>query len=201
MFALRYINAVEEKLVIVLSQYDSIKKAAEMITRVVLDARKVLVVDKYGIIDTELTERASGLALFRSLKSSRKLLSEGDILIISAYHPEDEYDLDHLKHARSLGASVITISPEGELARSADLALINNDDGSNGVFNNLSGIIKPFCPVSGLVNAALAWAIVSETAAFLIDEGKIPTVFWGEHLVGGKNKTAQARKLFTSLGY
>jgi len=199
--ALRYIDAVEEKLATVLGQYDSIKKAAEMITRAVLNARKVLVIDKYGIIDTELTERASGLALFRTLKSSRELLSEGDILIISAYHPEDEYDLNHLKHARSLGASVITISPDGELARSADLYLLNNDDGSNGVINDLSGIIRPFCPFSGIANAALAWAIVSETAALLIDEGKIPTVFWGEHLVGGNNKTAQARKRFTSLGY
>ena len=75
MLALRYINTAEENLKTILNQLDSIKNAAEMITRVVLDGNKVFVVDKYGIIDAELVNRTSGLALFRSLEFGRHKLS------------------------------------------------------------------------------------------------------------------------------
>ena len=90
MLAERYIDTVEKKLRTLLDQLDSIGKAAELIVSVVFGGNRVFVVDKYGIVDNELVERASGLALFNSLKSSRLKLAGGDILIISAYHPDDE---------------------------------------------------------------------------------------------------------------
>ena len=53
MLALHFINIVEGNLVSVLDQIDSIKKAAEVITSVVLSKKNVFVVEKYEIIDNE----------------------------------------------------------------------------------------------------------------------------------------------------
>ena len=200
MFAEQYIDTVVKKLSTLLDQFDSINKAAELIVRTVLGGNRVFVVDKYGIIDKELVERASGLALFNSLKSSRLKLAEDDVLIISAYHPEDEHDQKYLNDAHSLGAMVIVISPQGTLAQSADIALLNNDDGQNGVIT-ASGIDRPFCPVSGIMNATLAWSLAAESAAKIMANGKIPTVFWGNYLSGGTEKLSEARKRYATLGY
>ena len=200
MLASQYINSIEESLGNLLNQLDSIQKAAEKIVSTVTGGKNVFVVDRYGIIDTELAYRASGLALFRSLKYDRSKLAEGDVLIISAYHPEDEYDMFHLNWAHSLGASVISISPEGTLAQNTDIALLNNDNGQNGIIT-VSGIDRQFCPASGIENATLAWMLAAETAALLMAEAKIPTVYYGNYLIDGKAKLIEARKRFSSLGY
>ncbi len=60
---------------------------------------------------------------------------------------------------------------------------------------------RPFCPISGIMNATLAWALSAETAALIMAEGKIPTVYWGEYIAEGKDKLSEARKRFTSKGY
>ena len=65
----------------------------------------------------------------------------------------------------------------------------------------MSGIGRSFCPVSGIINAAIAWALAAETAGMLLAKGETPTTFWGNYLVGGKEKLAEARKRFLSLGY
>ncbi|MFC1693897.1 hypothetical protein ACFL1R_10365 [Candidatus Latescibacterota bacterium] len=200
MFALRYLNTVEEKIVAVLDQTETIKKAAEMITRAVTGGNSVYLVDTQGIIDAEMVDRASGLVLFRSLKDSRQKLTEGDVLIISTYYPEDERDFNYLNEAHASGASVITISPSGKLSGNADVALVNNSDIQNGIYSAY-GIDRPFCPVSGFVNAVMAWSLAAETAALLLAQGKTPTVYWGEYLVGGKEQRTEARRRFIANGY
>jgi len=200
MFASYFFDIVEENLGTVLNQSDSIKRASEMMSISVSGGKKVFVFDRYGIIDNELVNRTSGLALFRSLNNDISRLVEGDILIISSFHPDNENDLNQASKANALSASVISISPMGELAQSADVALLNNDDGRNGVIK-VSGIDRQFCPVSGIMNAVLAWALVAETTQLLIAEGKIPTVYCGDYVIDGKEKLSQARKRFSSFGY
>ncbi len=200
MFASQYIKIVEENLGTVLNQTDSIKKAAEMMAQVVSGGKKVFIVDKYGIINNELVDRTSGFALFRSLENDMFTLAEGDILIISSCHPDDEYDLNQVNNAHTSGALVISISPPGKLAQCADAALLNNDDGQNGVIE-VSGIGRKFCPVSGIMNAVLAWTLSAETSMLLMAEGKTPTVYCGDYIAGGKEKLTIARKRFSSLGY
>ena len=200
MSALRYIEIIEKNLEGITNQRDAINIAASKITDVILGGNKVFVADNYGIIEAELVNRTSGPAFYRSLTTSKQKPGEGDILIISAYHPESEDDLEHLNRAHLLGAFVITISPAGELAQAADIALLNNDDGTNGVIN-VSGIGRPFCPMSGIMNASLAWAISAETVSLMIGKDKTPTIFWGEHLEGGAEKLSEARKRFKTMGY
>ena len=200
MLAERYLDIVEKSLITLRDQFDTIDKAAELIARVALAGNRVFIVDKYRIVDNELVDRASGLALFNSLLSSRSKLAKGDVLIISAYHPDDEDDEKYLNLAHSLGATVITISPQGILSQNADIALLNNDNGENGVIT-ASGISHPFCPTSGIMNATLAWSLAAESAAKIMALGKLPTVFWGTYLLGGADKRSEARKKYTTLGY
>ena len=200
MVASQYISKVDEYLDSLMNQRDSIKKAGNTIAMAALDGRKVYVMDRYGILDVELVEHSSGLALFRSYKTHGKAMKSEDIFILSAYHTEDQNDMDILNNARLLGATVITISPEGLLSQAADISLINYDDGTNGVIT-ITGIQKSFCPVSGIMNAALAWSLAAETVETLLSKGEIPTVFWGRYLKGGREKNSEARKRYLSLGY
>ena len=200
MLALRYITAVEENLGSVLNELDTIKNAAESIAGAALSEKNVYVVDSSGIINEELVDRASGLALFRHPDFRRTPLSQGDILLISSLYPGDEEDLKQCDDAHEAGAMVITISPPGELAENADIALINKTGAENGVVS-LPGIGSSFCPISGIMNATLAWALVAETTASIMNQDKTPTVFWGRYLAGGGDKYAEAARRFSSNNY
>jgi len=200
MFAERYIGKVVESIQALSNQEETVRKAASMIKDRVLGGGRVFVFDSHGIIENELVNRASGLALFRSLSHGGAEPAEGDILLIASILPGDENDLARLNEARALGIPVITISPPGKLADNADIAVINDTDVRNGVIE-VSGIGRPFCPVSGITNATLAWMLASEIVASIMEQGKIPTVFWGEYLDEGKEKKAEALKRFASHGY
>jgi len=200
MFAERYIGKVVESLRALSNQEEAVRKAASAISNCVLGGGGVFVFDSHGIIENELVNRASGLALFRSLSHGGVEPAEGDILLIASILPGNENDLARLDDARALGITVITISPPGKLADNADIAIINSTDARNGVIE-VPGIGRPFCPVSGITNAALAWMLASEIVASMMAQGKTPTVFWGEYLDGGKGKKAEALKRFASHGY
>lgn len=195
-----YIDKAAEHLASIISQLDSVKEIGELIAHSVLNGKKVYIMDRYAIVDAELVERPSGLILFRSYKDDGNDMVNGDIFILSALHPEDDEDIALLNKARSLGATVISISPKGPLSQSADHALINNGDGKNGVIT-IPGVDKPFCPVSGIVNVTLAWALAAETTASLHKHGVKPSVFRGEYLAESSGKNSEARKRYLSLGY
>ncbi len=200
MSALQYIDIVETKIETILNQIETITKAADLIAVSAISGNRVFVVDNYGIIEPEIINRSSGLALFRSFDPGIDTFNQGDILLLSAFHPDNEADLNILNHVHSRGALVITISPEGKLSENADIALLNLDDPGNGVIT-IPYTTRHFCPISGTINAAIAWAIAAETVSSIIKSGNIPTVYHGEYLKGGAEKLSQARKRFFSLGY
>ncbi len=200
MAASQYISKVDEQLDSLLNQIDAIKKAGNVIAGAVLDGKKIYVADRYGILDVERIERASGPAFFRSYKEHGSSMKNGDVLILSAFHTDDRDDMDILYNARALEAVIITISPAGTLSQTADISLNNNDNGTNGVIT-VTGMNKSFGPVSGIMNAALAWTLVAETIEIFISKGEIPTVYRGEYLKEGREKNTEARKRYKSLGY
>ena len=200
MLADQYIQAVTDSLSSLFDHTEEIRQAAEKTAQTVLDGHNVFLFDNHGIVDSELYERASGLALFRNLYKSTVKPSQGDIIIISSLTAEDEASMRLSEEARAAGVYTIVIAPPGNLADNADLALKVTTEDDNGVIE-LSGIGKPFCPISGILNVATAWSIVAETAARLMADGKVPTVLWGKHLKDGDRKFNEARKRFTAEGY
>jgi len=200
MVASQYISKVDEQLDSLSNQSEAIKKAGSVVAGAVLDGKKVYVADRYGILDVELVERASGPAFFRSYKEHGTSMKNGDVVILSAFHTDDRADMDIIDNARSLGAVIITISPKGPLSQAADISLTNNDDGTNGVIT-VTGMNKSFAPISGIMNAALAWSLTAETIEIFISKDETPTVYRGEYLKEGREKNTEARKRYKSLGY
>ncbi|HNV72788.1 MAG TPA: hypothetical protein PKO06_23980 [Candidatus Ozemobacteraceae bacterium] len=96
--------------------------------------------------------------------------------------------------ARTLGARVIVIAPDGALASKADAALTTGG-GLNAVFP-VEGMDRPFGPVSGIVNMLVFNMLQAETAAKLIASGKKPTVLPAEYLPGGREKRIEALRMF-----
>ncbi|MCE5250332.1 hypothetical protein LLG96_08945 [bacterium] len=195
----QFIDKAEEHITSVANQFDTLKKAGETIAKAVLDGKKVFIMDRFDIVDAEMVDHPSGLALFRSYKIYGNTMTDGDIFILAAYFPDNEDDRSLVEQARARGAFIITISPKGLLSQSAGLALLN-DDSANGVIT-IPGITGAFCPVSGIINTVLAWSLAAETVSALLAQGVQPTVSWGEYFANSEGKSAEARKRFLSLGY
>ncbi len=195
-----YLDKVLESLSSLTGRLEPVKSIAGRIVQAVQKGKKVYVMDRFNIVDAELVERPSGLALFRSYKEDGDDMADGDIFILSAYYPDDENDLNLIEKARSQGAFTVTISPEGALSKMSDSALINKDDSANGIIT-IPEVDNPLCPLSGIINVTLAWALAAETTAALLQENITPTVFYGEYLVGYAGKNSEARKKYVSLGY
>jgi len=200
MLAERYISAVTDSIKGLSARQDAVKQAAELIVTAALDGNKVFVFDRHGIIDAELTDRASGPALFRSLRHSRIRPQANDILLIASFHPDDPADLDELDKAKTVGARVIAVAPDGLLVERADRAVVNGLTGENGVITD-PGIRRPYCPISGIINATIAWSITAEAVSQFMGRGVVPTIYWGEHLAEGGDKREEAMKRFASTGY
>jgi uncharacterized phosphosugar-binding protein len=196
----QYMDAVDTHMAALTDIIPAVRDVAVLIARIVADGGSVFVSDHYGILDGELSGRASGLALFRSLEESATEPAAGDVLLLCTYHSADHQDLDKVRLAKEGGITVIVISPAGELADIADLAITNGTDPQNGVLT-IHGIGTPFCPTSGLTAAVIGWMIVAETTAALRVAGLTPTVYWGAHLKGGAEQRIEAARRFAAEGY
>lgn len=200
MFAVKYMEATEKAISAALGQLDAVKKAAKIISQAAMNHKRVFVSDPYGVVETEVADKPGNLAIFRSLQHSEERLGQGDVLILSSFLPSEERDLEIVAQAHSLGASVITISPGGSLAESADLAITGSGVESNGVLTS-QGLDQPFGPVSGIIHVLLLNMIQSETAANLLASGKTPSVLPGVYLNGGSEKRIEAERKFSQQGY
>ena len=200
MLARNYMEEAEKAIPALLGQIEPIKKAVDIIVRAVTNGKQVFVTDRYGVVDAEIAEKPGNLALFRSLSQSGEKLAAGDILILSSFLPDEEKDLTIVSGARSLGASVITVSPEGKLSGSADVAVLDQGAGMNGVVTAPGGD-RSFGPLSGILHVLLLNMIQAQTAEQLIASGKKPTVLPGEYMAEGAGKRIKAMQTFFDRGY
>lgn len=196
----QYMEVVDTHITALTDRIPAIRDAASLIARTVEDGGSVFVSDRYGILDGEMSGRASGLALFRSLEESTAEPAAGDVLLMSTYHAADRQDLDLVRQVKERGITVIVIGPAGELAETADHFITNGADPQNGVLTT-HGIGMPFCPTSGITAAVIGWMIAAETTAALRDTGLTPTVYWGAHLAGGAERRIEASRRFAAEGY
>jgi len=196
----RYLQNTVKILESLSSEIPAVKQAAELCAKAAIDGSSVYVYDKSGIIDNEMVDRASGLALFRKLSTSREKIASGDVVIIASIYENDADDMKIAATAHENGAKLIVLASKGQLYDKADIAVSSGSSGNNGVIE-VAGVEKPFCPVSGIINATLAWSIVAETAAYLLNSDKTPTVYTGRYLKDGFEKFQNAQREFTSKGF
>ncbi len=194
MFARKYLDAAEQAAASAAGRLDPVRKAAELVVGTVTDGRRVFVADRLGIVETELIDKPGSLALYRPLSRSGETPASGDMLIVVSCTPDDVKDIEMVDAARTLGARVIVIAPDGALASKADAALTTGG-GLNAVFP-VEGMDRPFGPVSGIVNMLVFNMLQAETAAKLIASGKKPTVLPAEYLPSGREKRIEALRMF-----
>lgn len=200
MLGVKYIEAAEKAMTGALGQLNAVRKAAQLIARTATGGKRVYVIDPYGVVDSEIADKPGNLALIRSLQQSEEQLSAGDVLILSSFLPAEDRDLKIVTDAKSLGARVITISPGGRLAESADIAIQDSGEEMNGVLSS-PGINEPFGPVSGIIHVLLMNLVQVEIAGVLMASGKTPSVLPGAYLAGGAEQLIEARRKFSSQGY
>jgi uncharacterized phosphosugar-binding protein len=200
MLGAKYMDVAEKAISAIVDQLDTVKKAAKIVAQAAMSHKRVFVSDPYGVVESELADKSGNLAIFRSLQHSEERLGQGDVLILSTFLPSEERDLNIVTQAHSLGTSVITISPGGKLAESADLAITGSGVEMNGVLT-CQGVEQPFGPISGIIHVLLLNMIQSETAAILLASGKTPSVLPGAYLEGGSEKRIDAERKFSQQGY
>jgi len=200
MFARNYMDQAEKAVSDVLGRNDSIVKAAELIVHAVTNGKRVFVTDRYGVVDEEIAEKPGNLALFRSLSRSGEKLASGDVLILSSFLPDDERDIKIVEEARSLGVTIITVSPEGKLSGSADVAVLYQGAGMNAVLS-APGVDRSFGPISGMLHMLLINMMQAQVAQLMVASGKKPTILPGAYLAGGAEKRLEAMRKFLAQGY
>ena len=200
MLAEKFIDSTLDRLTALSSQLQAVKSTGEMIAQAVMNGKKVYIADRFSIIDMETVERSSNLALFRSYKADMNDLTDGDVVILASLYTDDTADMALISTVRSKNAVVVTISPEGPFSEAADKALTYPDGDTNGIVR-IPGMDDPFCPVSGIMNATMIWMLAAEITETLIRNNTVPSVYWGEHIVGSEGKDSETRKRYASLGY
>ena len=200
MLAAKYMDAAEKAITEVLKQLEPVQKAARIIAQAATNHKKVFVSDPHGVVESEIADKPGNLALFRSLQHSEESLGQGDVLILSSFFPSEERDLAIVAQAHSAGSRVITISPGGRLAESADQAILDSGVELNGVLTT-PGIDQPFGPVNGITHVLLLNMVQVETAAVLLASGKTPIALPGAYLAGGSEKLIEAERKFTQQGF
>ncbi len=195
-----YIKNIVQKLEGLSSASDAIKSAAELCGSAALNGSNIFIHDKTGIIDNEVTERASGLALIQKLSGYHEAVKAGDVIILSSLFSGDADDLTLAETLKNNGTKLIIISPKGSLADMADIAIVYSGEDGNGVVE-IAGLEKSICPVNGIINAALAWSLAAEIAVYIMNADKVPTVFCGRYLKDGVEKYQKAQRDFTAKGY
>ena len=195
MFARKYLDAAEQAVSSAVGRLDAVRKAAEIVVGTVTDGKRVFVADRLGIVETELADKPGNLALFRSLSRSGETLATGDVLVVSSCVPDNSGDIEMVDAARTLGARVIAIAPEGALSSKADVALTMGGGDLNAIFP-VEGVDRPFGPVSGIANMLMFNMLQAETAARLIASGKKPTVLPADYIPGGRGKRIEALRAF-----
>ncbi len=200
MFARKYLDAAEQAVSSAAGRLDAVRKAAEIVVGTVTDGKRVFVADRLGIVETELADKPGNLALFRSLSRSGETLATGDVLVVSSCVPDNSGDIEMVDAARTLGARVIAIAPEGALSSKADVALTMGGGDLNAIFP-VEGVDRPFGPVSGIANMLMFNMLQAETAARLIASGKKPTVLPADYIPGGRGKRIEALRAFDERKY
>jgi uncharacterized phosphosugar-binding protein len=200
MLAEKYNEIIEKAIPGTLKRLPEIKRAAEMVAEAVNRGKRIFIVDRYGVIDSEVAEKPAGLLLFRPLVNSGEKLMEGDILFLSSFQSEDEKDMGMVKEAHDIGAKVISISPDGQLAKNSDFGIIDLDGEMNAVLN-VDRAEFSFAPLNGIIHVLIIYMIEADTVERLMAAGKKPSVSNAEYMDEGVAKLLEVRKKFASQGY
>jgi uncharacterized phosphosugar-binding protein len=189
-------------------QSENLSKAAKLIADAVLSGGRFWVYDKSKAITSEVTGRAGGLLMVQPLQDpSGSQLRKGDVVAMSAVRGDDASDISLAEVAKTKGARTIAILPfrnppmaSRSLKDIVDLAIDDYAEPGDGCLE-VPGQPSKICPTTGVINAAIMWAICAELVDELRQRGKEAHIYKSVFRVGSSEWNAKMREEFQKLGY
>jgi len=183
-----------------------LEAAARIVVDAVLAGGTFWVYDKGRAVTSEVTGRAGGLLMIQGLKDASSL-REGDAVAVNAVRNDDPADFSLVEAARAKGARTIAILPfenpsdgSRRLQESVDLAIDDYAEPGDGCLE-APGYTSRICPTTGVVNAAIMWAVCAEVVDELRQRGKEAHVYKSVFRVGSGEWNARMSEEYKRTGY
>ena len=201
------------------TQWSQVEKAADLIVAAVKKGGGIHIYDTGHIIDSELVDRAGGLALLRRLRYTFEVISTaraierkgitdnreglagyalraskaapGDVLIIGSVSGKTVPVVDMALEAHKLGLTVIAVT---SMAYSSSVS----SDHSCG--KRLYGIDGRFAPSSGISAAYIMWCLSACIIEKMLEAGLKPTVFQSVNQPDGWDRYYEMTERYDRLG-
>ncbi|MFG3690249.1 sugar isomerase domain-containing protein [Micromonospora sp. NPDC047740] len=139
-------------------------------------------------------------------------LRRGDVLVISSVSGTSPRVIELALAARAAGLFVIALTapahakrldPEhssGQRLHDVADVVLDNQAGYGDSMLDLDGLDVRANPASGVLGAALMWALNAGTIERLLARGVVPTVYQSVHLPGGWERLREAEARYTETG-
>lgn len=190
----------------------AIERIGAAVADTVLGGNKLWVYSHYRqALSQEANGKRGGLALINATFSGDSNFnpSEGDMVVMGIYSPDDPADLEMLDTCRKRGLTVASIgpatrngqAPDGRtVQREADIHLGLMTD-TYGLFA-VPGVERKICPTSGLLVNLLFWSSMISAAEEIIDRtGATPGVLSTGAMIGGAEQRRNRTELYRMRGY
>ena len=170
------------------TQLGAVATAADLAAAAVAGRGTLYLHDTGHMVSHELFYRTGGLPAVKPL-TEPAALTPADVLFAVSVSGVSAAVVDLALGARAAGVPVVAVTavafshrldpkhPSGRrLADVADVVL-DNGAGYGDAFLDVPGVERPVCPLSGVANAMLMWAVVAGTVERLVARGLSPSVY------------------------
>jgi len=194
------------------SQADAVAAAADLAAKAIAGRGTLHLHDTGHMVAHELFYRTGGLPAVRRYDEANPPTA-ADVLFVVSVSGVSAAVVDLALDARSDGVPVVALTalsfsraldpkhPSGQrLADVADVVL-DNGAGYGDAFLDVPGVERPVCPISGLANAALMWAVVAGTVERLAARGLSPSVYPSINVPGGPDLVAAVEARYAERGH
>lgn len=218
MFGEKYFELLIENIDLVKStQRDSICKAASEIATRMIGGGRFFLYDSGHIVAHELACRAGGLMAFHPINNIQEfrqpfLVRKGDIVIfvsVSGRHKELVETVQLLKKrgVLSIGLTSLQQAEASEALHESgkklhDVAdiVIDTCGVSGDAVLEIEGLDNRICPVSGVIGAAIMWALTAQIVKELLEMGVKPHTYVSYNIPDGKEINEKRLQAFEIEG-
>ncbi|MEM2905395.1 MAG: DUF2529 family protein [Candidatus Bathyarchaeia archaeon] len=187
-------------------QAEKLVKAARMVADAAVSGRRLWVYDKDVVVASEVSGRAGGLLMVQPLGDVSSV-QEGDVVVINAARNDSPSDASLVEKAKMRKAKTIAILPfsnppdaSRKLQENVDLAIDDYAEPGDGCLR-VAGYNSKVCPTTGVMNAAVMWAVCAEVVDELRRRGREAHVYKSVFRVGSNEWNAKMSEEFKRTGY
>ncbi|MGI5157170.1 sugar isomerase domain-containing protein [Microbispora sp. CA-102843] len=197
------------------TQAEAVGRAADLSAAAIAGRGTLYLHDTGHMVSHELFYRTGGLPAFKPLDTAKapEAPTPADVLFAVSVSGVSAAVVDLALNAREAGVPVVALTavafsraldarhPSGRcLADVADVVL-DNGAGYGDAFLDVPGVERPVCPLSGVANAALMWAVTAGTVERLVAAGLSPSVYPSINVPDGPALVAAVETGYAERGH